>query len=505
MQLHDSISSYKCFEAIATPSPIPIDFNRNLSSALRSTSLDSLANSSEQDSLSDDQSIGGDIGPLSDTDTHHSPPPPPHHQYQQHPHRKSDLDAFKLSEISANESREPIIKDFLEKSHRKCDYKNCGYKNSDQQPLPEHTIDECATSASSPFSLVQQQQQKIRRTSITSSGSVGRMETIIEEPIEPKISVKEILARFETLTSLEVIHTHTHRYSILIFNESQPFREPGTDSAISFDLTSFYFGPFAAFSEWAMSAATAACIHAFPFVQLIPFLDRNYRAHQPRNPFVSSFHFVFQPPLTHFTNNCLLFSPIFSALNNCRCNRKHRRYRLAHGPLHKRWTYPSNVWKPKCTPAAAASRRQRIQIISKNRIAITTMKSFPSASSTTGPINRSIRPSTRARIKMDSSTATATTIIRTCPSRMRSGPILSSLNRIQVRSEQCRPWSRKTRSTHHRWPPARPTWNIRCYNSPCSTSETSEYPSFFCSLLRLGWELGNPHSDGRPRYNYCVF
>lgn len=232
MQLHDTISSYKCFEAIATPSPIPIDFNRNLSSALRSTSLDSLANSSEPDSLSDDQSIGGDIGPLSDdhTDIHssHNNHHHNHHHYQQqsqqtqhqqqHGHRKSDLDAFKLSEISANESREPIIKEFLEKSHRKCDYKNCGYKNSDQQTFSEHTIDECATSTTPPFNLAQQQQQKTRRTSIASSGSVGRMETIIEEPIEPKISVKEILARFETLTSLEVIN-------------DTPYKHPSTSSA----------------------------------------------------------------------------------------------------------------------------------------------------------------------------------------------------------------------------------------------------------------------------------
>lgn len=46
----------------------------------------------------------------------------------------------------------------------------------------------------------------IRRLSVASSGSMGRMETIIEEPppIESKVSVKEILARFETLNSLEV-------------------------------------------------------------------------------------------------------------------------------------------------------------------------------------------------------------------------------------------------------------------------------------------------------------
>lgn len=49
---------------------------------------------------------------------------------------------------------------------------------------------------------------KNRRTSL-SSGSVGRMETIVEEPIEAKVSVKEILARFETLReSAEVNAMH---------------------------------------------------------------------------------------------------------------------------------------------------------------------------------------------------------------------------------------------------------------------------------------------------------
>lgn len=288
MQLHDTISSYKCFEAIATPSPIPIDFNRNLSSALRSTSLDSLANSSEQDSLSDDQSIGGDIGPLSDDHTdinhpsnhHHHP----HHQYQAHPHRKSDLDAFKLSEISANESREPIIKEFLEKSHRKCDYKNCGYKNSEQQTFPEHTIDECATSATAQYNLGQQQQQKTRRTSIASSGSVGRMETIIEEPIEPKISVKEILARFETLTSLEVnskyqIHTYTIR------NAAE--RKTANRNLISIR---FYFILLWACVSHSRNTARK-CIHAFRAL-LIPFFERiivrtSPETHSPiRNPII---------------------------------------------------------------------------------------------------------------------------------------------------------------------------------------------------------------------------
>ncbi|XP_020804953.1 myosin-G heavy chain isoform X2 [Drosophila serrata] len=44
---------------------------------------------------------------------------------------------------------------------------------------------------------------KTRRVSNASSGSVSRMETILEEPTESKISVKEILARFETMNSNE--------------------------------------------------------------------------------------------------------------------------------------------------------------------------------------------------------------------------------------------------------------------------------------------------------------
>ena len=45
---------------------------------------------------------------------------------------------------------------------------------------------------------------KTRRSSVASSGSVGRMETILEEPTDCKISVKEILQRFETMNKTEV-------------------------------------------------------------------------------------------------------------------------------------------------------------------------------------------------------------------------------------------------------------------------------------------------------------
>uniref|UniRef100_W8AVG5 Uncharacterized protein n=1 Tax=Ceratitis capitata TaxID=7213 RepID=W8AVG5_CERCA len=50
----------------------------------------------------------------------------------------------------------------------------------------------------------QQAGNKPRRPSLASSGSVGRMETILEEPGECKVSVKEILARFETMSLTEV-------------------------------------------------------------------------------------------------------------------------------------------------------------------------------------------------------------------------------------------------------------------------------------------------------------
>ncbi|XP_068153189.1 serine-rich adhesin for platelets-like [Drosophila tropicalis] len=57
---------------------------------------------------------------------------------------------------------------------------------------------------------------KTRRVSNASSGSVSRMETILEEPTESKISVKEILARFETMNTNEVgQNTHT-KYELRI-------------------------------------------------------------------------------------------------------------------------------------------------------------------------------------------------------------------------------------------------------------------------------------------------
>lgn len=275
MRLRDPISSYKCFEAIATPSPIAeqkaIDISslRHSSSSIaaahnmnRATSLDSLANSSEADegtsSSSDERD---DCNDISDVDSISDFGTATGNQsvVSAQVHRRSDLEELNNAEHGI---REPVvIKAYLEKSHRKCDYKNCGYKkggstggvviaevpigrvekevqmrekeirqqhnDSDSDEIDESMMTPAVAAtmsgivASSAGSLSTQvfsstlatislvstnnsSSSKTRRLSVASSGSVGRMETILEEPIESKISVKEILARFETLNSLEV-------------------------------------------------------------------------------------------------------------------------------------------------------------------------------------------------------------------------------------------------------------------------------------------------------------
>lgn len=211
MRLRDPISSYKCFESIATPSPIaPMDgisnVNDNRNTHLhRTASLDSLANSSEQETSEETED---DANELSDADSI-----PEFRQIERkmvtsaQVHRKSDLEEMNNEPVP----KEPVIKAYLEKSHRKCDYKNCGFKKKDKDQC-DSGIEESAggkcpsngTLSSVSSSTSTSSSSKIRKNSVASSGSVGRMETIIEEPNEPKISVKEILARFETLNSLEV-------------------------------------------------------------------------------------------------------------------------------------------------------------------------------------------------------------------------------------------------------------------------------------------------------------
>lgn len=218
MRLRDPISSYKCFESIATPSPIaPTDGNSNVNdnrntNLHRTASLDSLANSSEQETSEETEDDGND---LSDADSI-----PEFRQIEKRMvisaqvHRKSDLEEMKNEPVP----KEPVIKAYLEKSHRKCDYKNCGFKKKDKDQCDsgiEESAGKCPnngtlSSVSSITTTSSSSSSKVRRTSVASSGSIGRMETIIEEPNEPKISVKEILARFETLNSLEVCSQHEY-------------------------------------------------------------------------------------------------------------------------------------------------------------------------------------------------------------------------------------------------------------------------------------------------------
>jgi hypothetical protein len=187
--------------------------NANESSNLhRPASLDSLINSSEQESSEDDIDQLSDSDSLTEleniTGTSNGKP-------EDIP-RKSDIEDLKKVEPP----REPVIKAYLEKSHKKCDYKNCNFKKSDQtnydqietieeyvakntmqpQPLPLPPLSQSPEDTSPPNgkSVSLNGIVKTRRTN-SSGSSCGRMETIIEEPIEPKVSVKEILARFETL------------------------------------------------------------------------------------------------------------------------------------------------------------------------------------------------------------------------------------------------------------------------------------------------------------------
>lgn len=233
MRLRDPISSYKCFEAIATPSPIatidggPTNVNDNRNSNLhRPTSLDSLANSSEEQDSTED---ADDVHDISDVDSisdfgNDSDAAIVNGGVQLR--RKSDLEELAEMKNDMPAPKEPVIKAYLEKSHRKCDYKNCNYKKSDkdtvgtekpkenEKKITKSDNDDEDKSSDSPqnscanstVSSTNNNNSKTRRISIASSGSVGRMETIVEEPIESKISVKEILARFETLNSLEVKH-----------------------------------------------------------------------------------------------------------------------------------------------------------------------------------------------------------------------------------------------------------------------------------------------------------
>lgn len=242
-QWHDTASSYRCFETIATPSPIPIaksNQNQSLHAVHRSTSLDSLANSETNHSDSSSQSSWCNTDPeadsecLSNCDSITDPKESTPHENLYETYCNNNI-AETVPSKSENHEK-PIITELVKKKKiilpdkfTLCENRDCAYRQFEQH----HSINDCApntdtasangtsdetikskdSAPNAPFVLNNNSNSnKTRRTSVASSGSVSRMETIVEEPIEPKISVKEILARFETLTSLEVCLTYSSKY-----------------------------------------------------------------------------------------------------------------------------------------------------------------------------------------------------------------------------------------------------------------------------------------------------
>lgn len=232
LRIRDPSNTYKCYDSIPTPSPITpsltnIESNNNCSnrpnsqsknhrneckssasqnSLQRAASLDSLINSSEQETSEED-----DPERLSDSDSILELAQITGSNNIEHP-RQSDLALLK----NIDPQNETVIKAYLEKSHKKCDYKNCGFKRPDEleqeEPIKASPIKIIGSNGNGTVSSVKSN----RRNSIASSSSVPKMETILEEPIEAKVSVKEILARFETLREAAEVNEISTIQSLLI-------------------------------------------------------------------------------------------------------------------------------------------------------------------------------------------------------------------------------------------------------------------------------------------------
>lgn len=202
VELHNN--SYKCYESIPTPpdglKQSDAEFTLNLatgntlspsvkSNIIRSSSLDSLINSSEQDSsseLSDSDSLC-ELKKISASDVHGVDTP-----------RTSDIEQLK----NVEPPKDSVRKTYLENSHRSCDYENCGFREDTYKEPSDENFDSIEVSPSPTKPIVLPAPPVVlkvnRRSSVVNLDP--RMETIPEEPNESKVlSVKEILARFETL------------------------------------------------------------------------------------------------------------------------------------------------------------------------------------------------------------------------------------------------------------------------------------------------------------------
>lgn len=201
IELHNS---YKCYDSIPTPpdgSKLCNDYkfqtpNNTLVSSRksnleRSPSVDSLINSSEQDSSLDELSDSDSLCELKNIAPSSEKNQP----------RVSDIEQLK----DVEPAKEPARKAYLEKSHKSCDYENCGFKKDsviDNESADGFIDEDSFQYTKNPTKSFQLQPstnvlKNNRRNSLAES---IRMETILEEPLETKImSVKEILARFETM------------------------------------------------------------------------------------------------------------------------------------------------------------------------------------------------------------------------------------------------------------------------------------------------------------------
>lgn len=109
---------------------------------------------------------------------------------------------FELAQQSNTNGSEANRNENMEACHEECNSEN-GYENS---LMITNDVNSTNDTHNGNIKNTNNQQQisTKRRPSLASSGSVGRMETILEEPGDCKVSVKEILARFETMSLTEV-------------------------------------------------------------------------------------------------------------------------------------------------------------------------------------------------------------------------------------------------------------------------------------------------------------
>lgn len=203
----------------SSTSPKPSEMMGNNKSHLkRAPSLDSLINSSASDSSLDDQSAthsdsdsGADLG----------------HLFPKKDTSDSNQRFNEMSEM-INKRHSEICKAEFNDAYRESDFKKCGHKNGldKSKKSPDREI---KSNSNREYAAVNGKEKKTpyiqmssrkscdlgssissvgsRKFSSFSTGSSGPMETIIEETCEPKVSVKEILARFETLSEKSEVNT----------------------------------------------------------------------------------------------------------------------------------------------------------------------------------------------------------------------------------------------------------------------------------------------------------